>query len=72
MIADTFFMLECERCGRQCSGVKSESSRTMYNFDGPIGSPEDPNRDIMLCRDCAKEHHDYWNERWDDYYAGLL
>jgi len=26
----------------------------------------------VLCDECAQEYHDYWQERWDEYYAGLL
>jgi hypothetical protein len=59
---------ECEHCG-SIWGVKLEPSYTAYYWDG-VG--EDPNREVMLCRACAEYHRDYWQERWDEYYAGLL
>lgn len=60
--------LKCMRCERS-DGVEIESGRTAYHWDG---KGEDPNRSIPLCRECAKEHHDYWDERWSEYYGGLL
>lgn len=62
--------LKCLRCGSQES-VEMESSRTMYPFEGKEGSPEDPNRDIPLCRPCAKQHHEEWDDRWADYYSSV-
>lgn len=62
----------CEHCGTTDGDIKLESSRTMYYFEGVIDSPEDPNHDIMLCRECAAAHHEYWDEMWADYYSGLL
>ena len=65
----------CECCGKT-EGVKAESSRTAYdttpfdrydrilNEDAP-----DPNADVMLCRECAEEHHAHWDSMWADYYA---
>lgn len=45
-------------------------------LDDPLNDdpppPSDPNAPIPLCRGCAKDHHDYWDERWAEYYAGLL
>jgi len=65
---------------RRCEGAKGpcdisgptvqlESSRTMYHWDG---KGEDPNRDVWLCPDCAKEHHDYWDEMWSYANSGRL
>lgn len=45
-------------------GVRLHSSRTAYWWDG---QGEDPNRPVALCPECAAEHHEYWDERWDDY-----
>jgi hypothetical protein len=69
----------CERCG-STEGVELEDSRTMYEpkvysryellmlLDDPlVDEPEDPNRPWLLCRECAKEHHEYWDEMWDMY-----
>lgn len=30
------------------------------------------NAPVPLCRACAKEHHDYWDEMWAEYRQGLL
>lgn len=57
----------CERCGAR--PAKVESSRTAYHWDG---NGEDPNRDPWLCAACAREHHTYWDEMWDEYYRGRL
>lgn len=58
----------CARCGAT-EGVEFEDSRTCYprHEDGT-----DPNAPVPLCRSCAKDHHDYWDERWDEYRSGLL
>jgi hypothetical protein len=77
----------CERCGTQ-EGVELEDSRTAYAYESPTAwdriraedggltpTPsvlEDPNKPVNLCRACAKEHHDYWDEMWREYYGGLL
>lgn len=61
-------MEACMKCGSK-EGVKLEDSRTQYEWDG-IG--EDPNSPIPLCRECAKEHHEEWDERWQEYYSGRL
>lgn len=63
--------LSCVRC-ESTEGVKLEDSRTMYHFDGKIGSEDDPNRPIPLCRECAAEHHEHWDSMWADYYSDKL
>jgi hypothetical protein len=63
---------ESERTQRVTKGVRLESSRTMYPFDGVLGSKEDPNRPRALCRRHAREHHKHWDEMWADYYGGRL
>ena len=30
------------------------------------------NRPLLLCRVCARDHHDEMAERWREYHAGLL
>lgn len=61
----------CLRCGSTV-GVEMESSRTQYHFEGEDNSPDDPNKDIPLCRPCAAEHHEYWDDMWREYYGGRL
>jgi len=58
----------CEDCG-STEGVELEAGRSAYNFDGESGSIEDPNRGLMLCREHARQHHDYWDAMWDEYNA---
>jgi hypothetical protein len=56
---------ETPRCGATV-GVELESGRTAYHYEGVPGAPEDPNRPLWLCRPCAEEHHDYWDEMWSN------
>lgn len=58
----------CEQCGAT-KDVHWEDSRTQYSWDG-MG--ENPNRPRALCPECAKYHHKYWDERWDEYRNGVL
>lgn len=58
---------DCECCGHTTRTVTMEDSRTMYDWDG-VG--EDPNRAKALCSMCAIEHHEYWDDMWDQYYQG--
>lgn len=60
--------MECLRCG-SAEGVETESSRTMYE---PTERDPNPNAPIPLCRGCAKDHHEYWDDMWNEYRAGLL
>jgi hypothetical protein len=30
------------------------------------------NAPSLLCRDCAVEHHAYWDDMWADYYNGRM
>ncbi len=75
----------CECCGA-LEGVQRESSRTAYapkpltRWDR-LKLSEVPdlmdrfmaaNPDLLLCRDCAAEHHAQWDEQWASYYAGLF
>ena len=66
--------MKCERCG-STEGVELEDSRTAYapvtlsrwerlNLEDPV-NPPDLNAPVPLCRECAKEHHAYWDEMWD-------
>ena len=58
----------CEHCST-VFGLDHEESRTMYHWEG---EGEDPNRSLLLCRQCAILHHDFWDEMWDQYNAGRL
>lgn len=68
----------CEHCG--CPyGVFLEDSRTMYERRQPtryeviagIQIPN-PNAPLGLCRECADEHHAFWDDMWRDYYSSIL
>ncbi len=61
----------CEHCRSIC-GLRLESSRTRYPFDGEWDSKNDPNRHQLLCRRCAEHHHEHWDDMWADYNAGRL
>lgn len=37
--------------------------RLMLDGEG-LGEIPDPNVDPWLCRDCADEHKEYWDEMW--------
>lgn len=54
-------MGRCERCGER--PASPTHCRTMYHWDG---HGEDPNRDPVLCRDCAEEYHADWDAQWDE------
>lgn len=73
----------CECCGSTVD-VRLEDSRTAYPYEIPAPTvwdkvldrepepPPDPNAPVWLCRECAADHHSLWDERWSEYYAGLL
>jgi len=52
----------CCHCGSTVE-VLLESSRTAYCWDG---KGKDPNAPMPLCRECAKEHHAYWDDMWSN------
>ncbi len=60
--------LHCEAT----KGARRESAQTAYHYEGVVGSDDDPNRPVSLCRKCAREHHAHWNDMWADYYGGRL
>lgn len=52
---------QCSRC-EAVEGVCLESSRTAYHWDGVTGL--NPNAPVLLCRPCAEDHHEHWDEMW--------
>ena len=60
----------CQRCGSTVN-VTRRAQRTMYPYNGETGSPDDPNY-VTLCPPCHEENDAYWDERWEEYYGGLL
>lgn len=60
--------IPCKHCG-ETTKVIWESSKTMYHWNMNETSL-DPNRNIALCRGCAKSHHEYWDDLWAEYYSG--
>ncbi|MCK4499612.1 hypothetical protein KAU11_03895 [Candidatus Babeliales bacterium] len=59
---DSRFCWQCRHFGRVSWG-SWQSSRTEYHWDGK-GS--DPNAPVMLCEECAAEHHAHWDEMWSE------
>lgn len=59
----------CENCG-SAQDVGVEDARTAYSMELPnrfqlmLGDVVDRNRDLLLCRGCAAEHHSYWDAQW--------
>ena len=72
--------LKCSHCD-ETTDVNYEDSRTCYcepeltYFDwiklGDDPKP-DPNAPVPLCRKCAKEYHEFWDEMWKQYYSGQM
>lgn len=50
------FAGKCEHCETETT-VSMQSCRTAYADDSL-------NAGMVLCKDCAKEYHDYWDEMW--------
>jgi len=45
--------------------------RLLLDEEG-LGEVSDPNVPSWLCRECAKEYHDYWDAMWEEHrYASL-
>jgi hypothetical protein len=54
----------CGRCGSS-AGVEYEPTRTAYYFEP--GEP-DPNVGAWLCRPCADEYHEHWDDMWNEWW----
>ena len=55
-----------------CEGeLKTIYARTAYHFEGIPNSPEDPNRDLILCEFHAKSYQEYWTNMWNEYYSSV-
>jgi len=64
----------CEGVSHKCDRKDTSwiSARTFYPWDIDEEPLEDPNRSYYLCSACAEEYNSYWDEMWNDYYAGRL
>lgn len=51
----------CKKIGRL---EKPESMTVYVNEKG--------NETKFQCKECAQDYREHWQERWDDYYKGLL
>ena len=60
----------CERCNIDSRLVIDCPSMTLY--DARCFPGEDPNRDLILCPDCAQEHLELMNDQWAGYHSALL
>lgn len=58
------FTGKCQNC-RETKTVTIEPSRTAC-------ANEAENVPSVLCEPCAIEYHEYWDDRWDEYYRGLM
>jgi hypothetical protein len=62
--------MNCEYCG--VDNAQSISAMTAYYW---AGEGENPNRDLVLCNNCAQNYQEYWQDMWDEYndmvYEGL-
>ena len=56
--------LRCQHCDEITPDVKRRRQNTAYE-------KEEMNW-VVLCDECHEENEAYWQERWDDYYGGLL
>ena len=73
---------ECEGFEGKCEGfegkcgnrkdVKWTPSRTFYPWNIDKEPLENPNRNIFLCGECEIGYNEYWDEMWNEYYAGRL
>ena len=71
--------LPCLRCGStvevlmECSRTSYDTSRVRTRYERILEpNPPDPNAPIPLCRECAEDHHEYWDEMWSNYYSGVM
>ena len=62
----------CEGFGGRCDN-KGEWVPAMTAYHWNIEKePHNPNRPVFLCKQCGEEYTLSWQDRWDDYYSGLL
>jgi len=59
----------CECCGTSSPLVAPCCSHTRYVWDG---TGENPNRDRLLCPDCAIEYTEEMEDKWNEYYSGIM
>lgn len=52
---------ECQRCGKPA-----------YRRRQMTAYADDEMNWAILCDDCQKESHEYWKDRWDDYYSMVM
>ena len=63
--------MKCQGFEGPCDAenAKPKPCMTAYHWDG---KGPNPNADPVLCPDCHTAYIAYWQERWDEYYRGLL
>ena len=65
----------CEGVSHECHNrkdVRWVPGRTFYQWDIDEEPAHDPNRSYFLCPVCDKEYNSYWDEMWEEYYAGRM
>ena len=68
MLSNEDLKYKCEYCGKE-DGVEMYCSHTMYSWDG---NGKDPNRSLVLCKECGGFHEEYWADMWADYYHSVM
>ena len=59
----------CEKCGHEGKDVVDTPSQTRYLWDSTM---ENPNRDLVLCLECAEEYTRNMDAQWAEYYSSIL
>jgi hypothetical protein len=59
----------CERCDHVGKDVVDCPSQTQYPWDG---TGDDPNRDHVLCIECAIEITEQMNYQWSEYWSSVM
>lgn len=60
---------KCESCGHEGKDVVDTPSQTCYCWNG---EGEDPNRDLVLCFECAYAYEAHMTDKWKEYYSMVM
>lgn len=66
------FLGKCSICERPNMPLVRTPGMTAYQFEGSIGSAEDPNRDRWFCQDCSDMWVRDWQDQWEEYRRSVL
>lgn len=62
----------CPYCEIYYSPLEFVSPMTMYPVDKLDENGNDSNYVGFMCARCAQQYREIWDERWAEYYSGLL